>query len=177
MLRALLLAAVPLARAATTTTTVATTKNCAPEMKEMCCTAKDNNCYLAENLGNWPCSQVSECAGCYGLSADTNGLIPGLQTLDCTEFDNEPVLIAGANPTMAVTQTAGPGVSVVVATQDASSEWNHWYTVAIAGGSITVLAGMAYATNGVTANCEEAAKFIGFEGHETAAEVEGISLL
>lgn len=54
--------------------------------------------------------------------------------------------------------------------QDAPSDWNHWYTFAIVVGLVAVLVGMAYASS-------KAAKLVGFKGRETAAEVEGTSLL
>lgn len=101
----------------------------------------------------------------------------GKNCFDVTDNEN-PVVHSGTITDCVVepvTQTAGPGVSVVDAPQD--SDWNHWYTVAIAGGSITVLAGVAYASSGMTVNCDKAAKFIGFEGHETAAKVEEMNLL
>ena len=89
------------------------------------------------------------------------------------------VVRTGANPTLAVTQAAGPGVSVVAPSPQAgSSGWNHWYTVAIAGGTLSVVAGVVwYRRDTIAIRCKDAAKFMNVGNSEPDGVVQEMNLL
>jgi hypothetical protein len=71
-----------------------------------------------------------------------------------------------------------PQLAAAPTTAPQDSDWNHWYTVSIAGGTLFLASGVVWYHRGsIAIRCKDAATFVGVQGFEQDAVVEEMNLL